>query len=65
MHHDMSGSVRANDEPLFGSSSVQLCLSFVRRCLCLRFVVRAGHANRAFIIDVHVFCASLQTNTDS
>ena len=44
---------------------LQLCLSFVCRCLCLRFVVRAGHANRAFIIDMHVFCATLQTNTDS
>ena len=33
---------------------------------CLRhFVLCAGHANRALLIDVHVYCISLQTNTDS
>ena len=44
---------------------VQLCVDIVCRCVCLRFVLYAGHANRARIIDVHVFCAPFETNTDS
>ena len=46
---------------------VQLCVDVVCRCVCvcLRFVLYAGHANRARIIDVHVFCAPFETNTDS
>ena len=42
------------------NSSIVLC-----RCLFPGFVLYATHANRALIIDVHVFCTSLQTNTDS
>ena len=41
------------------------CLDFVCHCLFRHFVLYAGHANRALLIDVHVYCISFQTNTDS
>ena len=44
---------------------LQSCLNFVCHCLFRHFVLCAGPANRALLIDVHVFCISLQTNTDS
>ena len=56
-------SVRST--PTHRGQYCELCLSFISRCLFLRFVVRAKHANRAILIDVHVFCTSLQTGADS
>ena len=55
---------RVNEQYLL---CVQLCVDIVCRCVCvcLRFVLYARHTSRARIIDVHVFCAPFETNTDS